>query len=170
MYVFLAYKIIQFNFHKILLLLLSLLQSVSVHDPSSAVCTYYPYCSLCLYIFLLLQSVHIIPIAVCTCHKFTTLLLQSVPYILSPLQSVSVHDLLLLYVHISPIAVCTCHNPSSAARTIHTYYPYCSLCLYVTFFCSLYILALLQSVHVTTLLLQPVPYIHIIPTAVCVCT
>jgi hypothetical protein len=84
-YVFLAYKIIQFNFPKILLLLLSLLQSVSVHDPSSAVCVlsllqsvpvhdpssavcaYYPYCSLCMYMILLLLYVHIIPIAVCVC-------------------------------------------------------------------------------------------------------
>jgi hypothetical protein len=83
----------------------------------------------------------------------TTLLLQSVPYILSLLQSVSVRDLLLQSVDIGPIAVCACHNPSSAVRT---YYPYCSLCLYMTFFCSLYILSLLQSVSVRDLLLQSV--------------
>jgi len=108
--------------------ILSLLQSVSVHDPSSAVCAYYPYCSLCLYMILLLLYVHIIWSFCCM-------------YILSLLQSVHVTTLLLqtvhVHVHIIPNAVFVCTWPSFA---VCTYYPYCSLCLYM--------ILLLLSVHI----------------------
>jgi hypothetical protein len=113
------------------------------------------------------KSEHFIPAAVCGCtwpsavctYRPYCILYMSQPffcspYILSSLQSVSLHDL-LQSAPIGPIAVWTCHNPSSAVRT---YYPACSLCLYMTF-CSLFMshFLLLQAVH-------------IIPTAVCVCT